>query len=191
MLATLGIGVGLIGMSLGFSGHHQPATAACCDVCGVESATVNELLFRLQNCPQWRKRDNAAHALRKVSWKCHPEVPAALAYSMLHDCEEEVREESAQSLAKLAPCLPEVHLALQQAACNDPDHATRKWAKRGLKVIGKHCAGECVVCAPGTVVETIEVIPDPATPPIVIPPTELEPIESPPLGRSPFGDPVR
>ena len=201
MISTFSIGVALLGASLGFSGHHVPK-AGCCEVCGVPSAAEAILIDRLQHDVRWRKRDNAAHALRKFSWKCHPEVAIVLANAMLHDCEEEVREEAAESLAKLAPCLPEVHVALERAARLDPDHATRKWATRGLKAIGKHCIGECVVCLPGTPVHSYEVIPAPSTspnflPPVettppdptVIPPTELEPIDS-PIGRSPFGTPA-
>ena len=45
---------------------------------------------------------------------------------------EEVREEVAETLAKLAPCTPVAHQALRRAAECDPDHATRKWAQKAL-----------------------------------------------------------
>lgn len=200
MLATLGIGITLIGASLGFTGHNLPKEG-CCDVCGVESAAVTVLIDRLQHSPRWRQRDNAAHALRKFSWKCHPEVPIVLANALLHDCKGEVREEAAESLTKLAPCMPEVHEALQRAALCDPHHATRKWAAKGLKAIGNHCIGECVVCVPSGSTTIYEApVPTPApnawpsSPgdsqgPIIVPPTELEPIDA-PLGRSPFVSPT-
>jgi hypothetical protein len=102
----------------------------------------------LQSHPRWRVRDNAAHALRKYDWRCHPEILSALAAAMLTDCEEEVREESAESLTKIspAPCSVETHAALWQAAEGDPDHATRKWARRGLERVSKSCAGPCDAC---------------------------------------------
>ena len=128
-------------------GHDAPRPG-CCDVCGIRRAAVLTEITRLQTCPNWRKRDDAAHALRKVNWHCHPEVVDALAYSLLRDCEEEVREEAAETLAKLAPCTPVAHQALMQAADCDPDHATRKWARRALKAMAGRCEAPCQVCGP-------------------------------------------
>ena len=132
---------------LGMHGHDAPRPG-CCDVCGIRRAAVLTEITRLQTCPNWRKRDDAAHALRKVDWHCHPEVVDALAYSLLRDCEEEVREEAAETLAKLAPCTPVAHQALKQAADCDPDHATRKWARRALKAMAGRCEAPCQVCGP-------------------------------------------
>lgn len=131
----------------GYSGHGRAESrVVCCDVCGVETAEVAALIQTMQTCPRWRKRDNAAHALRRFDWRCHPEAAQALAATMLRDCEEEVREEAAESLAKMKPCLPEVHASLAQAARCDPDHATRKWARRGIEAIGDRCVAQCDVC---------------------------------------------
>jgi hypothetical protein len=178
-------------------------------VCGVESAKVATLIVTMQDCPRWRTRDNAAHALRRIDWQCHPEAAQALAATMLSDCEEEVREEAAESLAKMKPCLPEVHAALAHAAKCDPDHATRKWARRGLSSIGDRCVAQCDACGIDTALparyivptpireERFEVIPStpvpPYEPPIappageVLPPSELPPM---PELESPFLSPA-
>jgi hypothetical protein len=191
----------------GFTGHHRPRPdVACCDVCGVESAEVAELIATLQRCPRWRKRDNAAHALKRYDWRCHPEAAQVLAAAMLCDGEEEVREEAAESLAKMKPCLPEVHAALARAAKCDPDHATRKWARRGLVAVGERCVAQCDACGidpalpvryvvPGSVREEVILPPVavPYEPPIappadeVTPPSELPPL---PEASSPFLSPA-
>lgn len=119
-----------------------------CGDCGADPAKVSYEVMRLQTCDRWRARDNAAHALAKFDWKCHPEIVPVLVNALLRDCEEEVREEAAESLTKLAPCLPEVHAALERAARCDPDHATRKQAARGLKALANGCEAPCNVCGP-------------------------------------------
>jgi hypothetical protein len=70
--------------------HHDRGPGYC-DVCGVETARIQEEIATLQACPKWRVRDDAAHALRRFDWKCHPEIVAALATALLRDCEEEAR----------------------------------------------------------------------------------------------------
>jgi hypothetical protein len=168
------------GGSLGFTGHHRATpSAACCDVCGVESAEVAALVRRVQCCPRWRDRDNAAHALRRYDWRCHPEIALALATAMMTDCEEEVREEAAESLAKMKPCLPEVHAALARTARCDPDHATRKWARRGLSAIGERCVAQCGVCGVDERLPVRYVVPVPADEPVVVP--RYEPPIAPPV----------
>ena len=121
-----------------------------CDLCGDRDCRVEALLVQLAAAPRWRDRDNAAHALRKADWTRHPEVALALAAG-LRDCEEEVREECAESLGDLnpPPCLPEVHGALVLAATSDPDHATRRDARKALDRLDAHCAGPCAICTPG------------------------------------------
>ena len=151
MVSTLGIALLWAQGAIGFSGHHA-AKAGCCDVCGVETARVVTLIQTLQTCPRWRVRDDAAHDLRKFDPACHPEVVNALAVALLTDCEEEVREEAAQSLKKLGACTPEAHVALRKAADCDRDFCTRFWAKRALATMKRKCDGPCVVCRPGTVV---------------------------------------
>jgi hypothetical protein len=187
----------------GFTGHHRAVpNVACCDVCGVESARVAVLLQRLSGCPRWRDRDNAAHALRKFDWRCHPEIALSLASSMLCDREEEVREEAAESLAKLKPCLPEVHAALARSARCDPDHATRKWARRGLNAIGDRCVAQCGVCGIDNTLPAHYVVPVPSRGPVLVEPSYEPPIAPPvdelmppselpivPEARPPFVDP--
>jgi hypothetical protein len=130
-------------------GHgHEPSGPGFCDICGVETAAVTDQIIRMQKSPNWRARDNAAHALRKFDWRCHPEVVEALAFTLLHDDEEEVREEAAQSLTKMTSCLAVAHEALNRAANCDPDHSTRRWARKGLRALGGRCEGTCKVCSP-------------------------------------------
>ena len=168
--------------AVGF-GHHG-RKAGDCDRCGAVSAAVDAEIRTLQGASRWRTRDNAAHALRKFDWRCHPEAALALVGAMLHDCEEEVREEAAESLARLAPCLPEVHLALARAAELDPDHATRKWARRGLRALGDRCQGDCLACdpAPGLPVRVSRPVPTIHVEPL--PPLETAPV-SPPISPPP------
>lgn len=147
MIATTW-GVALIlAQSVLETGHHAPKLG-CCDECGVEKAAILEQIVRLQTCPNWRDRDRAAHALRRCDWRCHPEVVEVLALALLKDCHEEVREEAAESLTKMAPCLPVAHEALSRAANLDRDHSTRRWARRGLKRLAHRCEGACKVCGP-------------------------------------------
>lgn len=140
-------------LGCGWGGHHARPVSACCDVCGVESAKVFSAIRTLQAHPRWRTRDDAAHDLRKFDWRCHPEILAALSHALLTDCEEEVREEAAEALAKIEPppCSPEVHAALDRAALCDPDHATRKQARKALARLGRRCVAPCSVCGPEVV----------------------------------------
>jgi hypothetical protein len=169
MTATLCTALLLAPSMLGcaFGGHHdRPAPlVACCDTCGARPAVVAGLIQQLRAHPNWKCRDDAAHALRDFDWRCHPEIVLALSEAVLRDCEEEVREEAAESLAKIgpAPCLPEVHAALARAAECDPDHATRKWTRRGLQRVAKHCRADCALCDAGPVPTGLTVAP-PARP---------------------------
>jgi hypothetical protein len=176
---------------------HRDRGPGCCDVCGVETTRIQAEIATLQGCPKWRVRDDAAHALRRFDWRCHPEIVAALATALLTDCEEEVREEAAESLAKLAPCLPIAHEALQRAATCDPDHTTRKEARRALDRLDHRCLGACRICGPVVgqlpiAVPVEERIPVPGPQPV--PPSYEVPQASPPVddlppplpGPSPF-----
>ncbi|WZO96952.1 HEAT repeat domain-containing protein [Isosphaeraceae bacterium EP7] len=177
LLAQLAVGGGIHSL---FPRHHaakvvvvETAAADCCDDCGIESARVAGLIARLKTCPRWQDRDNAAHALRKVKAKCHPEAVAALSFAMLKDCHEEVREEAAETLAVLAPCDPFAHEAVSIAAARDPDHATRKQARKALARMGDRCVGDCQICDPGPAYAggpSIDLIP-----PIVIDPSRATP----------------
>ena len=134
-----------------------PPGAVCCVACGARTAAVLFEVRKLETFPDRKARDHAAKALRRYNWRCHPEAVAALVHALLNDGDGEVREEAAESLAKMAPCLPEAHAALQRAAGCDPRHAVRKWARRGLRALGRRCEGDCSACGP------------PAAPPVVIP----------------------
>ncbi len=174
MTATLYSIVFLAQTALGcaWGGHHDRPLVACCDVCGVETAEVFAEIRTLQADPRWRKRDNAAHELREFDWRCHPEILAVLTTALLTDCEEEVREEAAESLARIdpPPCTPEVHAALARAAVADPDHATRKDARRALARIGRHCVAPCSLCGPASPVGPVPTEVIIAPPRTVLPP---------------------
>ena len=146
---------------------HRLAETGSCDACGVETAAVTGEILRMQHSPNWRARDNAAHALRRLDWRCHPEVVAALAFTLLHDPEDEVRAEAAQSLTRMAPCLPVAHEALNRAAARDPSLHARLQARRGLRVLGNRCAGTCQACRPEALVP---VIPGTGPGPVEVPP---------------------
>ena len=172
--ATWGV-VAIVAQSvLGWSGGHDPEPDPC-EARGVEDAAILAQVARLQTSPSRRDRDHAAHALRKVDWRRHPEVVGALAYSLLHDPEEEVREEDAQSLTRMAPSLAVAHEALSRAADADPDHSTRRWARKGLKTLGRRCEDPCKVCGPAVVGP---VAPIPGGPSIPAPASLPAPVEA-------------
>jgi hypothetical protein len=172
---TLGLALIVAQSAAGWHGHDDRATASC-DVCGMERSSVVSEIVRLQKSPNWRAREDAARDLRKVDWRYHPEVLGALAYSLLHDGEEEVREEAAQSLTRMQACAPVVHEALTRAAACDPDGATRRQARRGLRNLARRCEAPCTVC--GTAVVSTRVIgPAPGAP--VLGPLDVAPRLSP------------
>jgi hypothetical protein len=70
----------------------------------------------------------------------------------------------------MKPCLPEVHAALARAARCDPDHATRKWARKGLAAIGERCVAQCQVCGIEEALPARYVVPRPAIEPRILPP---------------------
>lgn len=122
--------------------HH---TATCERACESQAITVARLIQQLQHCPNWRVRDDAAHELRRFAWKCHPGLAEALATALVTDPEEEVREEAAESLKVIKPCLPIVQSALERAANCDRDFATRHQARKALRGLG-HCSASCSWC---------------------------------------------
>ncbi|HEX8202744.1 MAG TPA: HEAT repeat domain-containing protein [Isosphaeraceae bacterium] len=153
---------------------HRERGPGCCDACGAETARIREEIATLQACPRWRARDDAAHALRRFDWRCHPEIVAALATALARDCEEEVREEAAEALAKLAPCLPVAHEALQRAAACDPDSTTRKEARKALDRLNRRCIADCRLCGP-----VVGRVAFPAAVPVPVPVPITEPIPGP------------
>jgi hypothetical protein len=163
---TLGIWVIVAQTTVGWHGQRD-AVATSCNTCSVETSPVLAEIVQLQKSPNWRARERAANALRRVDWRSHPEVPGALAYSLLNDPRREVRQEAAESLARMGACGPVVHEAMFRAS-NDRDLFTRMAARRGLRKLSRTCTGSCVVCAsgPASVVEPGET---------VVGPTILEP----------------
>ena len=133
---------------VGWHGHDGPR-AGVCGECGLEKSAVVAHIVRMQKSPNRRDREDSAHDLRKVDWRCHPEVLGALSFTLLRDCDEDVRQEAAESLTKMGACTPAVHESLARAASLDPDRATRKQARRGLRALARRCTGSCRVCDPG------------------------------------------
>ena len=164
-------------------GHHRACKGSDdCRSCLEDAREVAERIAIMQRHPSWRKRDGAARDLRDYDWHRHPELAPALAASLLNDPHEEVREEAAESLSKLAPCDPSAHVALRQAAIADPDHATRKWARRGLERLEGRCLGDCLICGPAPAAPASIVVNDPIVPGLAPPPVGIErgvPIETP------------
>jgi hypothetical protein len=186
--ATLGVAL-IVAQSVVGGSEPRSAAGPCGDGCGVERTALFNQIERLQHAPRWRERDNAAHALRRFDWRCHPEAAEVLVTALLTDCHEEVREEAAQSLTKMAPCLPTVHMALTRAAAADPDGATRRWAKRGLRALGRNrCVGACTVCTPSAVAVPGQVVGElpivQGAPEKVLPPVDSR-VEPAPAGPAP------
>jgi hypothetical protein len=130
-----------------------------CTVCAEETSAVHEQISRLESCSGWMARRKAARALRKFDWKCHPEAAEALAGALLNDDCGLVRQEAAESLSRMRPCLAVVHEAVARAAKCDASLLTRCWAKKALKSLGKACADACSICGPGNSAEGDESLP--------------------------------
>lgn len=118
-----------------------------CKQRGSEGVQVAESIQVLMCSPRWRERDNAAHRLGDADWRRYPEVLPALLCALQRDRHEEVREEAAESLARLSPCTEEARAVLARASACDPDHATRKWARRALERMGRACVEPCRYCS--------------------------------------------
>ncbi len=116
-----------------------------CTTCDEESPAVARQIHRLQSAG-WIARKKAARALRSYDWKSHPEAAEALAEALLHDDCRLVRQQAAESLAKMRPCLPTVHEAVARAARCDRSLLARHWAKKALKSLGKTCVESCSIC---------------------------------------------
>ncbi|MDR3636265.1 MAG: HEAT repeat domain-containing protein [Isosphaeraceae bacterium] len=184
LAATLGVTLVVAQSVLGGS------AGSTCAACGVEKSAMFDQIERLQTSPNWREREKAAHALRRFDWRCHPEVAEVLATALLTDRHEEVREESAQSLTKMAPCVPIVHTALNRAASLERDRATRHWAKKGLKALNHRCDAPCAACGgpvvagPVRIERVLPVVP--SAPEKVLPPavdSRVEPVPSEPVPK--------
>jgi hypothetical protein len=150
---------------------------------------------QVEQAPCWRDRVRAARQLRHYDWQCHPAAAISLVTAMVLDENDDVREAAAQTLARMHPCLPEVHIALTRVAQTDPDPGTRRWANKGLKAIGRRCQGTCSACD-AVVMRPALPVPVPALPPAYVPPVPAPPpaAEDIPLptepGRSPFQTPT-
>jgi hypothetical protein len=116
-----------------------------CSSCRDRSPEVAREIARLQSAG-WMARRKAARALRTYDWKSNPEAAEALAEALAHDDCGLVRQEAAESLWKLRPCLPVVHEAVARAARCEPSLLARHWAKKALKALAKGCVEECSVC---------------------------------------------
>lgn len=192
-MMTMTISLVVASSLLGASHRGHDGIRGECSVCSEEEPAVLGQVMKLQTAPHWIARRKAARALRKYDWKRHPGAAEALADALLHDDKALVRQEAAESLAKMKPCLPVAHEAVAKAARCDDCFLTRIWAKKALKSIGKSCLSECSVCGPSGNEEIdagLPVVPGPYPSPMEssvdpLPPAILiEPAQ--PSGASPF-----
>lgn len=150
MLTTLGLAF-LSTFCLG-CGHRAAAettpAVAIQDSCEGDSKAVREWIEILEHGSRPRIRDKAARLLRKFDRRAHPEIVAALINALRNDCAGKVREEAAESLAKLSVREAIVHENLAIAAERDPHRGTRRAAKRGLKRLSRRCVDDCEICGP-------------------------------------------
>jgi hypothetical protein len=130
-----------------------------CSACSDESPAVARQIARLQSAG-WLGRRKAARALQAYDWRNHPEAAEALAGSLADDDCSLVRQQAAESLAKMRPCLPEVHEAVTRAARSDPSLLTRCWARKAAKAIGKSCVEPCLLCDEGIGLTGDDPLPD-------------------------------
>ncbi|AMV39027.1 HEAT repeat domain-containing protein [Planctomyces sp. SH-PL62] len=117
-----------------------------CHDCGAEQATVREEVGKLRTAKHWTARRKAARALRAHDWKQYPEAVEALSGALLNDRQGLVRQEAAESLGKMKPCLPVAHEALACASEKDSCLLARHAARKALKSVGKFCEEPCDVC---------------------------------------------
>lgn len=145
MMAAFGLGV-VLAVSIGtIHGGHDRVVAECSD-CGAEQAAVQEKVDKLRTSSHWIARRKAARSLRGYDWRRHPEAVEALADAVRCDRQCLVRQEAAESLGKMKPCLPVAHETLARAAEADPSLIARCAAKKALKAVGKSCVEPCDVC---------------------------------------------
>ncbi|MFO0888354.1 MAG: HEAT repeat domain-containing protein [Isosphaeraceae bacterium] len=161
-----------------------------CSVCEDESPEVARQIARLQS-GGWIGRRKAARALRVYDWKSHPEAAEALAESLTRDDCKLVRQEAAESLARMRPCLPTVHEAVARAARCDDSLLARHWARKALKAMAKSCVEPCSLCGegesphgPDTWLESSTVLRRESR--LVAPPPAIVPIPDESSGPSPF-----
>jgi hypothetical protein len=170
ILANLGLFVA-IGVSAVGSHDHRGPKPASCDECGARSSAVRKEIQILRTSRKKGDREDAAENLRKFDWRRHPEAVLALSDALVLDPSDDVREEAAESLGKMAPCVPAAHEALSRAASRDPDHDVRKKARKAMGALGRRCIADCQVCGPlptGPVIQGPSTIP-PDWMPIVSP----------------------
>ncbi|WP_435017043.1 HEAT repeat domain-containing protein [Tundrisphaera sp. TA3] len=158
----------------GSHGHRVKIDAPrVCQACGVDGRATLPLITRLQSDPRWKVRDDAAHALAKFDWRAHPEVVYALCDALLLDPKDDVREEAAEALRDMAPCVPVAHQALRQAAMHDPEDDVREEAREALgRLRRRRCIADCTLCGPASVIvlHGPSALP-PAWVPMLIPPS--------------------
>ncbi len=162
---TGGSWVVALAAAMAATGGHGPRAPrpGACGTCGVAGRAVAVDVAVLRGSPRPKARARAARALRKVDWKCHPEAVLALADALRRDGADGVREQAAESLGRMAPCVPIAHEALLRAAEGDPEEDVREEARDALKSLGDRCLVACRACGP----------PPPAGPSVIQGPTIL------------------
>lgn len=153
------------------------ASAHVC--CREDACKVAELICQLQTACKPRHRERAAAKLDHYDCCCYPEIVPAL-IGALKDCDDDVREEAAESLGELKCCTPEVIAALE-ALLGDPDRGVRSEARESLERCGVcvvevkpcRCCGGCSGCGTCGCGGASEAMPDYA--PAPMPPTQGDP----------------
>lgn len=188
--ATIGLHMMLGLVVVGEPGNRSPKPDRCIE-CGQDLADICTDIQALKTAPRWRVRARAARRLREIDGMGHPDAVLALCLALANDPDEEVREDAAGTLRKVAPPIPFVHETIDRASRSDPDRIVRRESKRALDAHPRRCMADCLVCGPmptGTVFRSPVVIPPgwegwpkPGSPvppepiPASVPPSDLPP----------------
>jgi hypothetical protein len=119
-----------------------------CESCGVRFVAIGATIEQLKSSPRPHVREDAAEALARVRWTCHPEVVHALSDALMFDPKDDVREQAAESLAKMGACDPSAHQALRRAAMADRDGGVRREARKALASLPARFDIDCPLCNP-------------------------------------------
>ena len=129
-------------------GGRAVVVSPVCESCGGRFVAIGATIERLKSSPRPHVREDAAEALARVRWTCHPEVVHALSDALMFDPKDDVREEAAESLAKMGACDLSAHQALRRAAMADRDGGVRHEAKKALASLPARFEIDCPLCGP-------------------------------------------
>ena len=145
--STLGGVIVLAQAFLGMHGHDAPRPG-CCDVCGVRRAAVldgDHAAADVSQLAEARRRGARAPQGRLALPPRGGGCPGVLPPARLRGGGPGGGGGDAGQAGTLHPGGPPG--ADAGGGC-DPDHATRKWARRALKAMSGRCEAPCQVCGP-------------------------------------------